>query len=617
MFAKLLKGLLTVYRWVRSFCLNFIFIIALVFFLAAIFSSDKIDIPEGAALLINPTGSIVEERTSAASFSDLIGGNPAEDEILLQDLIDSIEIASRDEAISSIVMQLDYLQSASLSQLQDIAKALAIFKDGGKAIYAIADNLSQSQYYLATFADEIILSNMGGVNLQGMGSFQYYYADALEKLDINVHIFRVGEFKSAVEPFELNAMSDAAKENYAEWLNQSWQIFVDDIAQQRNLNTEQINNYINNLDQQLAMFNGDTAALALDLGLVDQIANRPETRNYLIEQIGLNEAGNSFLQVPFDDYLSERKVALPSVLGVNQVGVIIASGTIYDGEESAGNIGGDTIARLIRQAKLDEDIKALVLKVNSPGGSATASEVIRAELLEFKSSGKPLVVSMGGVAASGGYWIATAADEIWASEATITGSIGIFSIYPTFKETINNLGIYVDGVGTSSQSGAYGLGVELPESTQRALQLNVERGYERFLDIVSESRNMTREEVDDVGQGRVWSANDAFEQGLVDSIGDLENAIEAAANLAGIEQYRTQQITTPLSTTELFMQGIADNINISSWIGPATNITNNISIFSSPLNHLYQQISEDLKQLLLMNDPNNLYLQCFICQNTL
>lgn len=617
MLAKLLKGLLTVYRWVRSFCLNLIFIIVLAFFLIAIFSSDQIEIPDGAALVINPAGSIVEEKTSVASFSDLFGGNPAENETLLQDLIDSIEIAGRDEAISSIVMQLDDLQAVSLAQLQDIAKALTSFKDIGKTVYAIADNLSQSQYYLATFADEIILNNMGAVNLQGMSSYQYYYAEALEKLDINVHIFRVGEFKSAVEPFELNAMSDAAKANYAKWLNESWQIFIDDIGQQRNLNTEQVNDYINNLDQQLAIFNGDTAALALDLGLVDQIANRPETRNYLIEQIGLNEAGNSFMQVPFDEYLVERKVALPSALGGNQVGVIIASGTIYDGEQSAGSIGGDTIARLIRQAKLDENIKALVLKVNSPGGSATASEVIRAELLEFKSSGKPLVVSMGGVAASGGYWIATAADEIWASQATITGSIGIFSIYPTFKETINNLGIYVDGVGTTTQSDAYGIGVELPETTQRALQLNVERGYERFLDIVSEARGMTPDEVDAVGQGRVWSANAAFEQGLVDSIGDLENAIEAAANLAGIEQYRAQQITTPLSPTELFMQSIANNINISSWIGPTTNITSNMSIFSSPLNDLYQQISEDIKQLLLLNDPNNLYLQCFTCLNTL
>ncbi|MDC1436764.1 signal peptide peptidase SppA [Gammaproteobacteria bacterium] len=612
MLAKLFKGLLTAYRWIRSFCLNLIFIIALAFFLAAIFNSDQLDIPEGAALVIAPVGSIVEEASSIASFSDLFGGNPADNEVLLQDLIESIEIATRDDAISAIVLQLDYLQGSALTQLQDIGKALTAFKDSGKTVYAIADNLSQSQYYLATYANEIILNRLGAVNLEGMSSYQYYYAEAIEKLRINVHIFRVGEFKSAVEPFELSGMSDAARENYEEWLNQSWQLFIDDISQQRNLNSEQFNNYINSPDQQLALFDGDTAAMALDFGLVDQVSSRPEMRNYLIDRIGLDAEGSSFIQVPYQNYLAERHVPLPAALGGNQIGLIIASGTIYDGEQSAGSIGGDTLAGLIRQAKNDDNIKALVVKVDSPGGSAFASEVIRTELVDFKSSGKPLVVAMGSVAASGGYWIATAADQIWASPATITGSIGIFGIYPTFKDTLNNIGIYVDGVGTTTQAGAYGLGMELPESTQRAIQLNVEKGYERFLQIVSEARNMTPEEVDVLGQGRVWLANAALEQGLVDYLGDLDNAIEAAANLAGIEQYRTQQIIQPLSPTEMLMQSVLNNVNILSWFSPM----NNVGLFTSPLNDIYQQFNEDIQELFLSNDPNSLYLQCFSCLNT-
>ena len=613
MLAKLFKGLLTVYRWVRSFCLNLIFIIALAFFLSAIISSDRLEIPQGAALVIAPVGSIVEESSSVDSLSDLFGGNPADNEVLLQDLIESIEIAGRDDAISAIVLQLDYLQGASLTQLQDIAKALTAFKNDGKTVYAIADNLSQSQYYLASYADEIILNSLGAVNLEGLSSYQYYYAEAIEKLDINVHIFRVGKYKSAVEPFELTGMSDAARENYEEWLNQSWQLFIDEISQQRNLNSEQFDNYINNPDQQLALFDGDTAAMALDFGLVDQVSSRPAMRNYLIDQIGLNEDGSSFVQVPYQDYLTERRVPLPAALGGNQIGIIIASGTIYDGEQSAGSIGGDTLAGLIRQAKNDANVKALVLRVDSPGGSAFASEVIRTELIDFKRSDKPLIVSMGSVAASGGYWIATAADEIWASPATITGSIGIFGIYPTFKETINNLGIYIDGVGTTTQAGAYGLGMELPDSIQRAFQLNVEKGYERFLEIVSVARNMTTEEVDALGQGRVWSANAALEQGLVDNLGDLENAIEAAAKLAGIEQYRTQQITQPLSPTEILMQSVLENFNILSWFSPMDNI----GLLSSPLNNIYQQFNEDIQKLLLSNDPNSLYLQCFACLNTL
>ncbi|MGA1742294.1 MAG: signal peptide peptidase SppA, partial [Pseudohongiellaceae bacterium] len=555
-------------------------------------------------------GNIVEERTAVSSFSDLLGGNPADNEVLLQDVIDSIEIAGRDEAISSIVLQLDYLQAASLTQLQDIGKALKAFRETGKSVYTVADNLNQSQYYLATYADEIILNNLGAVNLEGMSSYQYYYAEAIEKLDVNVHVFRVGEFKSAVEPFELNGMSDAARENYEEWLNENWQLFVTDISQARNLDTEELNNFINNPDQQLVPFEGDTAAMALDFGLVDQIASRPEIRNYLIARIGSTEAGDNYLQIPFDDYLDERRIILPAELGGNQIGVIVASGTIYDGEQPAGSIGGDTLAALIRQARHDENIKALVLRVDSPGGSAFASEVIRSELLEFKSTGKPLVVSMGSVAASGGYWIATAADEIWASPATITGSIGIFGIYPTFKQTLNNLGIYVDGVGTTTQAGAFGLGMELPESTQIAIQLNVEKGYDRFLQIVAEARDMSTAEVDAVGQGRVWSANAALERNLVDQIGDLDNAIEAAANLANIDQYRALQISQPFSPTEVLIQSMAENFNILSWFKPAT------SLFT-PFNRLYQQINEDIQQLSLLNDPGNLYLQCFSCLNPL
>ena len=304
MHAKLLRGLLVGYRWVRSFCLNLIFIITLAFLLVALFNSDKLEVPDGAALLINPVGNIVEERKLITSFNDLLSGNPADNEVLLQDLIESIEIASHDDAISSIVLQLDYLQGASLVQLQDLGKALTAFKDGEKAIYAIADNLSQNQYYLATYADEIILNSMGRVALEGMSIYQYYYAEAIKKLGINVHIFRVGEFKSAVEPFELTSMSDSARKNYEEWLNENWQLFIGDITRERDFDVTQINDFIDNPDQQLVPFDGDSAALAFDLGLVDQVSSRAEMRDYLIDQIGLNEDASSFLQVSFNDYLA-------------------------------------------------------------------------------------------------------------------------------------------------------------------------------------------------------------------------------------------------------------------------------------------------------------------------
>lgn len=613
MIAKIFRGLLTLYRWIRSFFLNLLFIVVLLTVLSVLFSgSETVEIPEGAALVIAPVGDLVEERTRISGFGDLFSGNPADSEVLLSDLLEVIEIAGRDDAISAIVLRLDALQGADLSKLQDIATSLVSFRESGKTVYALADNLSQSQYYIASHADEIILNKMGSVNLEGMSSYQYYYAEALANLDINVHIFRVGEYKSAVEPFELNGMSEEARENYEELLSSSWQLYLDGVSQQRGMPPEQINNLINTLDEQLAGVGGDTARLALESGLVDQISSRPDMQGYLISQVGMDMQSGNFLQVSYERYLQERRLPLDSILGGDQVGIIVASGTIFDGEQDPGSIGGDNLSALIRQAQDDENVKALVLRVDSPGGSAYASEVIRQQLLEFKDSGKPLVVSMGGVAASGGYWIATAAEEIWATPATITGSIGIFGIYPTFSQTLGRLGIYVDGVGTTDQAGAFGLGRELPAVTQNAIQLNVENGYQRFLTIVSDARNMSTAAVDAVGQGRVWSASAALEHGLLDDIGDLDDAVEAAAGLAGLNQYRAQLITAPLSPGELLLQNIADNWDISAWFSTGTDL---MSAFQ--LSGIFQQLEDDLLQLVKFNDPNNLYLQCFACNRPL
>ncbi len=609
--SKFFKTILTLYRWIRSFSLNLLFIIVLISLIGALFSSNQLSIPDGAALVITPSGTIVEEKVSVSTLGDLVSGGASVDETLLQDLLDGIEIAGRDESISSIVLRLDYLQGAALSKLQDIGKALNAFKETGKPVYAIAHNLSQSQYYLASYADEVILNKMGAVALEGFSSYQYYFAEIIEKLKINVHVFRVGEFKSAVEPYELNAMSDAAKANYQEWLNQSWQIYIDDVSRERNLNPELINELINTMDQQLANYGGDTAALALGMDLVDRIDSRPEIRKYLIEKIGFDSSIDSFIQVPLKGYLAQRQIPLPATLGENQIAIIVASGTIYDGEQAPGSIGGDTLSSQIREAKNDDNIKGLVLRVDSPGGSAFASEVIRSELLDFKASGKTLVVSMSSVAASGGYWIATAADKILASPATITGSIGIFGIYPTFNKSLETLGVYVDGVGTTSQAGAFGLGRELPEITQNSIQLNIEKGYERFLQIVSDSRNMTMQEVDAVAQGRVWSADDALRHGLIDEIGDLDKAIEVAADLAGLEQYRSRQIMPFLSPSQMLLESISENFDIQSWI---TTNSGNASL-KTRLNLLYKDLSNSLSQLLDLNDPNSLYLQCFTCQN--
>ncbi len=612
MFRKIFKAILSLYRWIRAICLNLIFIVILLAFLATLLSSDSFEVPEGAALLIAPTGTLVEERTRLDSFSDLLGSNPARDEVLLEDLLDAINFAAEDDGISAIVLALDALQSADLSKLEDIAQALNEFKSSNKPVYALADNLSQSQYYLASHADEILLNPLGMVSLEGMSAYQYYFAEAIEKLGINVHIFRVGEYKSAVEPFELSGMSDAARENYQQLLGQQWQLYLDGIAQQRQLQPEQIEDLINNQDQYLAAQNGDSAALALDFGLVDQLSSRPAMREYLINRIGRDAENNSFLQVPYQRYLAARRLPFTPIPASNQVGIIIASGTILDGEGESGSIGGDSLAALIRQATHDENIKALVLRIDSPGGSAYASEVIRQQLLEFKQRGKSLIVSMGGVAASGGYWIASAADEIWAGSATITGSIGIFGILPTFSDSLENLGIYTDGVATTRQAGAFGFGRDLPEVTRNTLQLIVENGYQRFLTIVADARSMSLQEVDTLGQGRVWSADDALSFNLIDNIGNLEDAIAAAAEHAGLDQYQTRRIAQAPSAAELFIENLADNFDISSWY-PARQT----ALAKLLISNLSREFEANIAHLLSINDPGNLYLQCFVCQTKL
>jgi len=612
MFRTLLKAMLSLYRWIRAICLNLVFIVILLAFLATLLSSDSFEVPEGAALLIAPAGTLVEERTRLESFSDLLGRNPARDEVLLEDLLDAISFAAEDDEISAIVLALDALQSADLSKLQDIAQALTDFKSSNKPIYALADNLSQTQYFLASHADEILLNPLGMVSLEGMSAYQYYFAEAIEKLGINVHIFRVGEYKSAVEPFELSGMSDAARENYQQLLEQQWQLYLDGIAQQRQLQPDQINDLINNQDQFLAAQNGDSAALALDFGLVDQLSSRPAMRDYLINRIGHDAENNSFLQVPYQRYLAARRLPFTPIPASNQVGIIVASGTILDGEGDSGSIGGDSLAALIRQATDNENIKALVLRIDSPGGSAYASEVIRQQLLDFKQSGKSLIVSMGGVAASGGYWIASAADEIWAGSATITGSIGIFGILPTFSESLANLGIYSDGVATTEQAGALGFGRDLPEVTRNSLQLIVENGYQRFLTIVADARGMSPQEVDTHAQGRVWNASDALEFKLIDHIGDLDDAIAAAANHAGLDQYQTVRIAQAPSAAELFIENLANNFDIHSWF--PVRQTAFAQLFSG---NISRQLEESLEQLLSGNDPGNLYLQCFVCQTKL
>lgn len=617
---KFLSGLARLYRGFRSVILNLLFLFLLLLFVASLIGQPPIIMQPGSALLLNPGGTLVDQLTYVDPWDTLMAdslGAEIRNEVLLQDVLDAIDMAASDNRISSLVLAPGQLLPSGFSKLQDIADALQRFRASGKKVYAYADQYTQGQYYLAAHADEIILNGMGSVELEGFSTYQLYYREALDKLGINVHIFRVGEYKSAVEPFERNDMSPEAREANIDWLGDLWQQYLADIGDARNLAPEFVDGFISNLDTELAEFNGNMSALVLARDFVDRIMDRDSLNTYLQEEIGSTRNGEDFLSIDYRSYLAASRNESGDLESDNaKVGIIVASGTIYDGSREAGEIGGDSLQDLVRMAREDDDIKALVLRIDSGGGSAFASEIIRNELATLADAGKPLVVSMGSVAASGGYWIATPAAEIWASNSTITGSIGIFGLYPTFEDTFDKLGISTDGVGTTALAGALLPGRPLPPLAENVLQLTLEDGYNRFITLVAESRNMTIEEADAIARGRVWSGEDALAIGLVDNLGSLEDAVAAAARLAGLEAYDSKLVEMPLTPGQQFLQDLVDNVLVRTFI-PALPAARSPLAATGMLGNFYRVLNADLQDLLQFNDPRGLYLHCQECQAVL
>lgn len=610
--SRFLGGLWKVVTFCRNVVFNLLFLLIVVIILGSLLDRPIVTVPDGAALVIQPRGRLVDETTYINPLAGLLGGpgnNPATGETLLRDLLEAIELAAEDESISALVLSLGELRGGGFSKLRELGTAITAFRESGKPVYAVSDLYSQTQYYVAAHADEILLNPVGGVELTGFGSYQMYYKSALDSLRVNMHIFRVGTYKSAVEPFERDDMSPEAREANALWLGDLWSVYKDDVNRLRGLDEGFLDTFINNMDTELENTGGDTARLALESGLVDALLDRNGMREKLRNEIGTATDNDSFRQIGHENYLMARTTLSPDLETADRVGVIVASGAILDGEHRPGTIGGDSLSRQIRRANDDDSVKALVLRIDSPGGSAFASEIIRSELLNLKASGKPLVVSMGSVAASGGYWIASPADQIWASPVTITGSIGIYGLLPTFEDSLEAIGISADGVGTTDLAGAFAIGRPLPETAGRVLQLTVENGYQRFLEIVSTGRNMTTAEVDAVGQGRVWSGRRALELGLVDEMGDLDQAVEAAAELANLDDWSVRYIEQPISPAEQFLRQLSDSFTLSSWKNPLLQT----STFGSFM-HSWEMFSEDMRLLLRFNDPADLYLHCLECK---
>ncbi|MBB1503995.1 signal peptide peptidase SppA [Pseudoalteromonas sp. SG41-1] len=617
MIAKLFKGLWAGINFSRRLVLNFLFVLLVILFIVSIASDDnEINVADTSVLRLNLNGPIVEEKVYVdpieSAINDATQSNDEPAEILLDDIINVIDQATEDKRISVILLDLQKMPSAHLNKLKQITLALERFKASGKKVIASGYYYSQAQYYIAAHADEISMHPYGGVEIQGFGMYPLYFKDALEKLGITQHIFRVGTFKSAVEPFIRNDMSDAAKEANNVWLGALWKEYKQDVAAVRPFDEANFDETMDVFLAKMQAVNGDSGKYALEHQWVDSLKTNQQVRQQLITLVGTEETGKTFNQVSFKEYLSLVKSPIEFDNPMTEkVAVVVARGTISDGERKAGEIGGDSTAALLRKARLDDKVKAVVLRIDSGGGSMFASEVIRAEVLALKAAGKPVVASMSSVAASGGYWIASAANEIWAAPSTITGSIGVFGNFMTFENTMAKLGVYSDGVATTEMAGL-SIARPLNEKMAQVIQLSVEDAYQRFLEVVGEARNMTPEQVDSIAQGRVWIASQAQELGLVDKLGNKQDAIKAAAELAKLDFYEVKTIKQSLSAEEKLMQDIFGNASIRSLIGSQSTLQNALSNQAS-INGLVKQLTTEVEGLKDYNDPQGIYARCLVC----
>ena len=590
---------------------SLLFLVILVSAISQMFSQSVQPVPQEGALDISLSGQLVDQKTYIDPIDQLLlQANQQSTEILVRDVIEAIDTARTDKRITHIILKTGNLDGGGLSKLQEIGIALKQFSATGKPIISMADGFTQSQYFLAAHADEIMLNPLGSVMLTGLDSYRSYFKDALDQLKITMNIFRVGDYKSAVEPLIRNNMSPQVKEEARVLLGDLWQVYTNEVESLRKLNAGSINNYANNLPKLLAAKQGDTAALAKSVGLVDTIADRSAMREYLVANIaGQDEHFNS---IDMNSYLiNTRLVAQSKVAKKDSVAVVVASGPIMDGQQPEGNIGGDTLAEIFSSLGDEEQIKSVVLRIDSGGGSAFASEIIREAITDLQGRNIPVVVSMGSVAASGGYWIAADADHIIAMPSTITGSIGVFGIIPTIDKSLAALGVYSDGVGTTKSAGMWAIDRPLSEQTKTVVQMGVDNIYDQFVTLVAEGRDSTPEDVHSIAQGQVWSGNQALENGLIDELGDLNAAIEVAADLANLDDYRIDYIRKEMSPIELLLTQLNTNArHYARKLGLSGEIE---SISKNNLQFYINKITAPLTRIEQLNDPRGIYLFCEKC----
>ncbi|ENN0070089.1 signal peptide peptidase SppA [Salmonella enterica subsp. enterica serovar Typhimurium] len=559
------------------------------------------------ALLLDISGVIVDKPSTnhrlGALGRQLFGASSDRlQENSLFDIVNAIRQAKDDRNITGIVLDLKNFTGADQPSMRYIGKALREFRDSGKPVFAVGENYSQGQYYLASFANKIWLSPQGQVDLHGFATNGLYYKTLLDKLKVSTHVFRVGTYKSAVEPFIRDDMSPAAREADSRWIGELWQNYLHTVSANRQISPQQLFPGAQAIIDGLTSVGGDTAKYALDHKLVDALASSADVEKALTKQFGWSKTENNYRAISYYDYSLET----PADTG-GTIAVIFANGAIMDGEETPGNVGGDTTASQIRDARLDPKVKAIVLRVNSPGGSVNASEVIRAELAAARAAGKPVVVSMGGMAASGGYWISTPANYIVASPSTLTGSIGIFGVINTVENSLSSIGVHSDGVSTSPLADISMTKALSPE-VQQMMQLSIEYGYKRFITLVADARKRTPEQIDKIAQGHVWTGEDAKANGLVDSLGDFDNAVAKAAELAKLKQWHLDYYQDEPTVLDMVMDSMTGSVRAML---PETIQ----AMLPAPLVSAANTVKAEGDKLAAFNDPQNRYAFCLTCAN--
>lgn len=571
---------------------------------------DDVDIPNAAALVFNPAGIIVEYAPPVDEFDQALEeafGGSSPELYSIHDVLRVLEEAAEDNRITGLVIDLENTGIAGPSKVDQLHEAIAAFKATGKPVVAVSDQYGQNGYYLSSLADTVIAHPFGGVLPTGFGAYRTYYKSFFEKIKVTTHVFKVGTYKSAIEPFLRDDMSPEDREQRLGYIQPLWDRLASGVDEARGLEPGSFDSLVQNVDAAVLGANGDFAVAGVNAGLIDQLMTREEQRRFLVETFGENEDGDGYAGVSFAKYM--KSLDKPEKSDAADIAVVSVIGTIVDGSADMGEAaGGDTIASQLRKARENEDVKAVVLRVDSGGGSAYASEIIRQQVLELKKAGKPVVASMGSVAASGGYWVLANADEIYASETTITGSIGIFGLIQTYEGIAEWAGLNVDGVGVApiTEINAAGLG-PLPDIASTIIQAAIEDGYRKFLTVVAEGRDLDPEYVDSIGQGRVWIGSKAKELGLVDEFGELDDAIAAAARLVDAEDYDVVDFIDRRTGFEKFMENFG---------AQAVRAVAGREASGSPstLGKLLRSLQEEVEAVDAFNDPNGVYARCLECE---